>query len=77
MCLSNRQLDANTKHLMSIGNLCLVAGLLLWNFVHPSSQIQKDWLHGIYGFLMGLSITINLCALRFARRRGAASPLSL
>jgi hypothetical protein len=77
MCIPNHQLDTRTKRLMAIGNLCLVAALLLWNFVHPSSQIQKDWLHGIYGFLMGLSITINLCALRFARRRGAASPLSL
>jgi hypothetical protein len=67
MCVPYRQLDPKTRRLVAIGNLCLVIGLLLWNFVHPSSQIEKNWLDGVTGLLMGLSIGINLFAFRFAQ----------
>ncbi len=64
----HRQLDPKTKRLIAIGNLSLAIGLLLLNFPHPSGQIERNWLHGVGGFLLGLSITINLYAFRFARR---------
>jgi hypothetical protein len=61
---------------MVIGNLCLVAGLLLWNFAHPTSQIEKNVMHAVTGLLMGISIAINLFALRFARRCNMDQPLT-
>ena len=68
MCIPIRQLDPKTRRLLAIGNMSLVVGLLLWLFVHPSGQIEKNWLHAVCGFLLGLSITINLMGLIFARR---------
>jgi hypothetical protein len=68
MCIPNRLLDRKTRRLMAIGNMALVIGLLLWLFVHPSHQLEKNWRDAVCGFLLGLSITINLYGLRFARR---------
>jgi hypothetical protein len=68
MRTSMQHLDPRTRRLMAIANIALVIGLLLWLFVHPSSQVEKNWLHASSGFLLGLSITINLLALPFARR---------
>jgi hypothetical protein len=68
MGIPNRQLDPKTRRLLAIGNMSLVVGLLLWLFVHPSGQIEKNWLHAVCGFLLGLSVTINLMGLVFARR---------
>jgi len=45
------------------GNLCLSLGLLLRLFVHPAGQLQKDWLDGIVGLMMGVAIAINLASL--------------
>jgi hypothetical protein len=74
MGIPNRQLDPKTRRLLAIGNISLVVGLLLWLFVHPSGQIEKNWLHAVCGFLLGLSATINLMGLVFARRcRASAS----
>jgi hypothetical protein len=68
MFIPIRQLDPKTRRLLAIGNMSLVVGLLLWLFVHPSGQIEKNWLHAVCGFLLGLSVTINLMGLVFARR---------
>lgn len=68
MCIPNRQLDRKTRRLMAIANISLVIGLLLWLFAHPSGQLERNCLHGICGFLLGLSITVNLFGLRVARR---------
>ena len=68
MCIPNRLLDKKTRRLMALGNISLVIGLLLWQFVHPSGQMQRNWLDAACGFLLGLSITINLYRLRIARR---------
>jgi hypothetical protein len=67
MSFSFRQLDPKTRRLVATGNLCLVAGLLLWLFVHPAGQLANTWLHASYGFLLGLSIAINISALVIAR----------
>jgi hypothetical protein len=68
MCIPNRLLDRKTRRLMAIGNIALVIGLLLWLFVHPAAQTERNWLHAVCGFLLGFSITISLYGLRFARR---------
>ncbi|MGA9668919.1 MAG: hypothetical protein WBQ94_06905 [Terracidiphilus sp.] len=65
-----RHLDMKSRLTLTIGNIALSSGLILWVFVHPSTQVEKDWLHGLCGFLLGLSITINLFMLRFAGRCG-------
>lgn len=76
MCVPYSQHDPRTRNLLAIGNICLIAGLLLWNFALPDSQIQKNWLHGLTGLLMGFSITVNLCVLRFTRHRDQNRPLT-
>jgi hypothetical protein len=48
----------------AIGNITLVIGLLLWPFVHPSGQVERNWLHAVCGLLLGVSISINLLTLR-------------
>ncbi|MGA3262683.1 MAG: hypothetical protein ABSC47_01405 [Terracidiphilus sp.] len=68
MCIPNRRLDPRIRRLMAIGNMSLVIGLLLWIFVHPAGQIERNWLHGVCGFLLGFSIAINLFGLWIARR---------
>jgi hypothetical protein len=52
---------------MVLGNLCLVIGLLLWNF-HASIPVRRIWLDGVSGLLLGISIGVNLSAVRCARR---------
>jgi hypothetical protein len=74
MCIPIRQLDPKARRLLAIGNISLVIALLLRLFVHSSGQIERNWLHAVCGFLIGLSITINLMQLVFARRcRASAS----
>ena len=68
MYFPNRNLNPRDRKILQIGNLSLVAGLLLWMFVHPTGQFEKNSLHAACGFLLGLSIIINLFGLRFARR---------
>jgi type II secretory pathway component PulM len=63
-----RQLDSRTRRLMALGNACLAVGLMLYTFVHPSSQGARDLTQRFSGLLLGVSIWISLFALRFARR---------
>jgi len=67
MCIPARRLDPKTRRSLVLGNLCLAAGLLLWSF-HASIPIQQTWLHGVCGLLLGISIGVNLSAVRCARR---------
>jgi hypothetical protein len=68
MSFRYRQLDMKSRLTFAIGNIALFSCLLLWIFVHPATQIEKDWLQGVCGFFAGLSITINLFTFRFAQR---------
>ncbi|MGA2632933.1 MAG: hypothetical protein ABSF16_01750, partial [Terracidiphilus sp.] len=68
MCIPNRLLDKKTRRLMSLANISLVIGLLLWLFIHPAAQMEQNWLHAACGFLLGFSITVNLHGLWVARR---------
>lgn len=53
---------------MPIGMLCLVLGLLSPMLYHPASEAAREWLHGITGFFLGLSITFNLAAFVLTSR---------
>lgn len=68
MCMPHRQLNMKTRRLVVIANVSLAIGLLLWNFVHPSDQIERNWVHGVCGFLLGVSIAINLFGVILAHR---------
>jgi len=68
MSFTYRNLDSKARRLIAIGNLCMAVGLLLMLFVHPSGNTGRNWLHAVTGFLLGLSIAINLFAFSFARR---------
>jgi len=75
MCIADRQLDPKTRRRMIIGNLSLILGILLWNsvrwnWIHPSSQIERNYLDGVCGLLLGISIGINLFVLRHCSRCG-------
>ena len=59
----------NPKNMMSLGMLCLATGLLLHLLVRPSSQIGRDWSEGLAGLLVGISIVINLMAVRIRARQ--------
>lgn len=74
MSLKFRQLDRKSRRLFAIADLCLPAGLILLILLHPASQLERNWLHGVAGFLLGLSITINLFGLRRARGVSQTKP---
>ena len=58
-----------SRHTMSAGMFALAASLILFTEVHPSTAAGKDWLDGIAGFLMGISIALNLGSILIAKRR--------
>jgi hypothetical protein len=68
MSSAYRNLDPKARRQIAIANLSLAVGLLLILFVHPSGNIGRNWLHVLSGFLLGLSIAINLFVFRFASR---------
>ncbi|MGD0940722.1 MAG: hypothetical protein ABR905_13540 [Terracidiphilus sp.] len=68
MSIRFRQLDPKARGRMLLANISLTIGLVLWLFVHPASQVERNWFHGISGFLLGVSITINLLNLRSSSR---------
>ena len=64
------QLKSRKPRLMlSAGMFALATGLILLNFVHPATHAGKDWLDGISGFFVGISIALNLGSLLIARRQ--------
>jgi hypothetical protein len=72
MCIPVQQLDRKSRVLLFIANISLVIGLLLWNFreyIYPSNPGVRIGLHASCGFLLALSITINLRMAILKRRR--------
>ena len=43
-----------------VGTLSVSFAVLLHMFVHPSTAPSTNWLDGISGFLVGISIVLNL-----------------
>jgi hypothetical protein len=76
MCIPNRDLDPKTRRMRVIANVCLLIGLLLWNF-RSNVPVAKTWLDGLCGLLMGFSIGANLLWLRRTRRCRATETGSL
>lgn len=67
MSFRNRMKDPKTT--MFFGMAFLALSLNLPYFVHPSAQPGKDWLDGVRGLIMGLSIGLNILSVRLAARR--------
>jgi hypothetical protein len=67
MCIPIRDLDPRARRIRAIANIALVIGLLLWTF-RSNITVNRDLLEGVSGFLLGLSITINLIGPGRARR---------
>jgi hypothetical protein len=63
----SRRLDPKHRRLLQLANLSLVLGLMPWIF-REYITFNHNWLDAFCGFFLGLSITINLCCLRAARR---------
>jgi hypothetical protein len=55
--------------LYCVANLALVAGLTLPYAFHPVGAPGKDWMEGVRGLLMGVSIGMNLMLVG-SRRSG-------
>jgi len=70
MSIRIRQFDPRARRRMALANISLVIGLLLWLFVHPAGQIEQNWLHAICGFLLGVSIAVNLLNFWHSSRCG-------
>jgi len=75
MCLNRRQLDPKSRRLMIIANIVFICGILLlnaerWNWIHLSSQFERNWLDAFRGFCFGLYIAIMFFGLRGVRRCG-------
>ena len=68
MCLHKR---LNQSKLMPIGMLCLAVGLMLSMIFRPAAAPGANWIHFASGFLLGLSIVLNLAgAWRRSKRSG-------
>lgn len=48
------------KAMWTLGTLSVSFAVLLHMFVHPSTALAVNWLDGISGFLVGISIVLNL-----------------
>lgn len=62
MLLKNRLKERKT--LMQIGLVCLILGNATHFLVRPAGSIARDWVDGIFGLLIGLSIGLLLLSLR-------------
>jgi hypothetical protein len=69
MCLQTR-LDARPRTILRIGMLLLAVALIAQRFVHPARGFPEDAADAIRGVLFGLSIGLNLWAVRLASRSG-------
>ena len=74
MFIRIRKLDPRARRRMVFANLSLAVGLLLWVFVHPAGQIERNWLDAICGFLLGVSIAVNLMNFWCSSRCGDTQP---
>jgi|CZKF01.1.fsa_nt_gi hypothetical protein len=66
-----RQRDPRARARVVFANFALLAGFMLWIFVHPASAIGRDAIHFASGMLIGLSFTMNLITITRIRRCAA------
>ena len=62
MLLENRLKDRKT--LMQIGLVCLILGNATHFLIRPTGSPARDWVDGVFGLLIGLSIGLLLLSLR-------------
>ena len=72
MRMNIQNMNRKTRIAFAVGNFCLPAGLLIFLFVHPAGQLQRDWAHGIAGLLLGVAIAIAMMRLYRVRNCRAA-----
>jgi len=68
MCLPDRR--QSPRNILRIGMALLAVALVAQRFVHPAPGLGEDAADAIRGLLMGLSIGLNLWAVRLASRSG-------
>jgi hypothetical protein len=68
MCLERRNLSPKARRFLALGNLCLLSFFTLSFLGKDFSHAHFDLYDGLRGFLIGLSITFNFAAFRFANR---------
>lgn len=56
------------KAMWTVGTLSVSLAVLLRMFVHPSIALATNWLDGISGFLVGISIVLNLGSVTIRNR---------
>jgi hypothetical protein len=64
MCLARRNLSPKARRFLIAGNLCLVFSLLLSHFAQRLGPQHANLSDALRGFLIGLSITFNIAAIR-------------
>jgi hypothetical protein len=58
-----RNLQKNPQTMIRIGMLCLLISLIWPRFVHLSFNLGPDLIDAVHGFLLGISISMNLWAV--------------
>jgi hypothetical protein len=56
------------KAMWTVGTLSVALAVLLRMFVHPSAALATNWLDGISGFFIGISIVLNLGSVMIRNR---------
>jgi hypothetical protein len=60
--MSFRKRLYESKILMSVATMCMIAGIVWPSLFHPATQLGKNLSHSLCGMLLGFSITANLGA---------------
>ena len=69
MCLSSR-LESKPRNILRVGMLLLAVALIAQRFVRPAPGLSEDVVDFVRGILFGLSIGLNLWAVRLGSRNG-------
>ncbi len=73
MCIPIQRRSRRDRVLVAVANFALFAGIALSYAVHSLGTIEKNWLEALRGFLIGLSVGINLLVIRFGRGCGRSN----
>jgi hypothetical protein len=59
----------NPRRIVAIGMACLVLGLVLPEFFHPTSHLDTNVIHFFRGLFLGISMVLNLAAASLTARQ--------
>jgi uncharacterized membrane protein len=71
MCLRRRQLDPQSRHILSVGYVCLIASFVLMNFSDSLGHRHATFFLGLRVLLLGCAV--GLMAWSARRNGGCAS----